>query len=83
MEHRYDRSDRNLSFNHFRQVLNSQDLIMHTSSGIISSVITYPSFMHFVNNPDNYASLSGAVVSTFTGPFKMVFYAESLLRPLS
>ncbi|EMD33912.1 hypothetical protein CERSUDRAFT_117444 [Gelatoporia subvermispora B] len=36
-------------------------------SGIISSVITFPHFMSFVNNPGNYASLSGAVVSTFTG----------------
>ncbi|EJF64770.1 general substrate transporter [Dichomitus squalens] len=36
-------------------------------SGIISSVITLPAFKSFVNNPKNYDSLSGAVVSTFTG----------------
>ncbi|OCH84054.1 general substrate transporter, partial [Obba rivulosa] len=36
-------------------------------SGIISSVITFSQFKNFVNNPGNYASLSGAVVSTFTG----------------
>ncbi|PCH42241.1 general substrate transporter [Wolfiporia cocos MD-104 SS10] len=36
-------------------------------SGIISSVITFTHFKDFVNNPDNYNSLSGAVVSTFTG----------------
>ena len=36
-------------------------------SGIISSVITFPAFKSFVNNPGNYDSLSGAVVSTFTG----------------
>ncbi|KAI1796985.1 general substrate transporter [Ganoderma leucocontextum] len=36
-------------------------------SGIISSVITFSSFKSFVNNPGNYDSLSGAVVSTFTG----------------
>ncbi|KAI0767994.1 general substrate transporter [Trametes elegans] len=36
-------------------------------SGIISSVITFSAFKDFVNNPGNYDSLSGAVVSTFTG----------------
>lgn len=36
-------------------------------SGIISSVITFDHFKSFVNNPGNYDSLSGAVVSTFTG----------------
>ncbi|KAI0671410.1 general substrate transporter [Trametes maxima] len=36
-------------------------------SGIISSVITFSFFKSFVNNPENYDSLSGAVVSTFTG----------------
>ncbi|KAI0635596.1 general substrate transporter [Trametes polyzona] len=36
-------------------------------SGIISSVITFSEFKNFVNNPGNYDSLSGAVVSTFTG----------------
>jgi len=36
-------------------------------SGIISSVITFNHFKDFVNNPGNYDSLSGAVVSTFTG----------------
>ncbi|OBZ72476.1 High-affinity glucose transporter [Grifola frondosa] len=36
-------------------------------SGIISSVITFNAFKSFVNNPGNYDSLSGAVVSTFTG----------------
>ncbi|KAL6302497.1 general substrate transporter [Sparassis latifolia] len=37
------------------------------TNGIISSVITFPPFKNFVNDPRNYASLSGAVVSTFTG----------------
>ncbi|KAI8980052.1 general substrate transporter [Trametes punicea] len=36
-------------------------------SGIISSVITFSAFQSFVNNPSDYDSLSGAVVSTFTG----------------
>ncbi|KAH9856650.1 general substrate transporter [Lenzites betulinus] len=36
-------------------------------SGIISSVITFSEFKGFVNNASNYDSLSGAVVSTFTG----------------
>ncbi|RPD59657.1 general substrate transporter [Lentinus tigrinus ALCF2SS1-6] len=36
-------------------------------SGIIASVITFDSFKEFINNPGNYDSLSGAVVSTFTG----------------
>ncbi|CAL1716887.1 unnamed protein product [Somion occarium] len=36
-------------------------------SGIIASVITFDYFKAFVKNPGNYDSLSGAVVSTFTG----------------
>ncbi|KZT07730.1 general substrate transporter [Laetiporus sulphureus 93-53] len=36
-------------------------------SGIISSVISFSQFEDFVNDPGNYSSLSGAVVSTFTG----------------
>ena len=36
-------------------------------SGIIASVITFPAFKNFVGHPDNYDSLSGAVVSSFTG----------------
>lgn len=36
-------------------------------SGIISSVITFSHFENFVDDPTNYNSLSGAVVSTFTG----------------
>ncbi|KAH9945007.1 general substrate transporter [Epithele typhae] len=36
-------------------------------SGIISSVITFPFFKSFVGHESNYESLSGAVVSTFTG----------------
>ncbi|KAI0707119.1 general substrate transporter [Earliella scabrosa] len=36
-------------------------------SGIIASVITFSAFKGFINNPGNYDSLSGAVVSTFTG----------------
>ncbi|PIL35409.1 MFS general substrate transporter [Ganoderma sinense ZZ0214-1] len=36
-------------------------------SGIISSIITFSAFKSFVNDPGNYDSLSGAVVSTFTG----------------
>ncbi|KAI0784194.1 general substrate transporter [Abortiporus biennis] len=35
--------------------------------GIIASVITFDHFKAFVNDPGNYDSLSGAVVSTFTG----------------
>jgi len=36
-------------------------------SGIIASVITFQPFKDFIGHPNNYASLSGAVVSTFTG----------------
>ncbi|GJE99916.1 MFS sugar transporter [Phanerochaete sordida] len=36
-------------------------------SGIIASVITFPAFKAFIGHPENYDSLSGAVVSTFTG----------------
>ncbi|EPT01377.1 hypothetical protein FOMPIDRAFT_1048820 [Fomitopsis schrenkii] len=36
-------------------------------SGIIASVITFHQFEDFVNDPAKYSSLSGAVVSTFTG----------------
>lgn len=36
-------------------------------SGIIASVITFDHFKSFVNHPGKYDSLSGAVVSTFTG----------------
>ncbi|KAI0805963.1 general substrate transporter [Irpex lacteus] len=36
-------------------------------SGIIASVITFPALKDFVGHPDQYASLSGAIVSTFTG----------------
>lgn len=36
-------------------------------SGIIASVITFQAFKDFIGHPNNYASLSGAVVSTFTG----------------
>lgn len=36
-------------------------------SGIIASVITFPTFKGFVGHPNNYDSLSGAVVSSFTG----------------
>ncbi|KAI0734283.1 general substrate transporter [Fomitopsis betulina] len=35
--------------------------------GIIASVITFNQFEDFVNDPARYSSLSGAVVSTFTG----------------
>ncbi len=40
---------------------------MTVCSGIIASVITFPAFKNFIGHPDNYESLSGAVVSTFTG----------------
>ncbi|RDX57036.1 general substrate transporter [Lentinus brumalis] len=36
-------------------------------SGIIASIITFDSFKSFISNPGSYDSLSGAVVSTFTG----------------
>ncbi|KAI0750132.1 general substrate transporter [Daedaleopsis nitida] len=36
-------------------------------SGIIASVITFQSFKDFIGSSTNYDSLSGAVVSTFTG----------------
>ena len=36
-------------------------------SGIIASVITFPEFKAFIGHSSNYDSLSGAVVSTFTG----------------
>ena len=36
-------------------------------SGIIASVITFPAFKAFIGRPEDYNSLSGAVVSTFTG----------------
>ena len=36
-------------------------------SGIIASIITFNNFKAFINNPGNYDTLSGAVVSTFTG----------------
>lgn len=36
-------------------------------SGIIASVITFNAFKSFIGHPENYNSLSGAVVSTFTG----------------
>ncbi|TCD67159.1 hypothetical protein EIP91_000444 [Steccherinum ochraceum] len=42
-------------------------LVHSYDSGIISSVITFDHFKEFVDNPGNYDSLSGAVVSTFTG----------------
>lgn len=50
-------------------------------SGIISSVITFSEFKSFVNNPGNYDSLSGAVVSTFTGiaTFSPEFRSHNLL----
>ena len=47
---------------------------MLSFSGIISSVITFPAFKSFVNNPGNYESLSGAVVSTFTGKCHQLVY---------
>lgn len=37
------------------------------TSGIIASIITFNRFKTFINNPGNYDTLSGAVVSTFTG----------------
>lgn len=52
-----------------RLLLNPLDFFY---SGIIASVITLPRFKELIGNPANYDSLSGAVVSTFTGPFARV-----------
>ena len=43
------------------------DIITNTRGGIIASVITFPALKDFVGHPSRYASLSGAIVSTFTG----------------
>ena len=48
-------------------------------------MVTFSGFKAFVNNPGNYDSLSGAVVSTFTGMFARVTvggtYVENWLVP--
>ncbi|KAI0077861.1 general substrate transporter [Panus rudis PR-1116 ss-1] len=57
-----------LLFNIFAAVFASiGSFLFGYDSGIIASVITFDSFKSFINNPGNYDSLSGAVVSTFTG----------------
>ncbi|KAH9838332.1 general substrate transporter [Rhodofomes roseus] len=42
-------------------------LFCSIGAGIIASVITFSQFEDFVHDPAKYSSLSGAVVSTFTG----------------
>lgn len=49
-------------------------------SGIIASVITFDHFKSFVNHPGKYDSLSGAVVSTFTG-MSFPFFCRPSLHP--